>query len=235
MRGMPGIRHQPGMRHLPRPGSTGGSCGCLSVPGLRERRSRCGTGPGGTFARDRSGRDVGTSVACSMTLRTLPGRVSPACRCAAPRPAALTFPAPPQRRDTRRSAALHCGCRKAPLASSRRRHSPRPVQGRDARRRRPAATPGGHGAKASSLPSSLRGEVVTTLYVVGFTTRKPACFVGFPCPARKNRKVPESAGGRRRSFPSHSAKQIDPDVRPCMQGEIGCPTSGARGHFAMRD
>ena len=112
---------------------------------------------------------------------------------------------------------------------------PAPRPGAQARRRRPAATPGGYGAKASSLPSSLRGEVVTTLYVVGPATRKPAWFVGFPSPARKDRKVPESARGRRGGFPSHSAKQIDPDVRPCLQGGIGCPVSGARGHFAMRD
>ncbi len=234
MRGMPGIRHQPGMRHLPRPGSTGGSCGCFSVLGLHGRRSRRGTGPGGTLARDRSGRGVRTAVPCSVTVWTLPGRVSLARRCAAPRPAALTSPAPSQRRDTRRSAALHCGCRKAPLASSRRRHSRRPVQGRKQ----------GGGVQPQRL-AVRRESVVTTVELARLGSDDALRRRTDNPETRSLRGVSQSGARRRKSagkcqtaktqFFSRSAKEIDPDVRPCLQGGIGCPVSGARGHFAMRD
>ena len=71
MRRMPGNRHRPGLRRLPRPGSAGGSRGGLSVPGLRGRRSRCGSGPVGTPAREGSDRGLGSAVPSRMTGRTL--------------------------------------------------------------------------------------------------------------------------------------------------------------------
>ena len=96
MRGMSGIGHHPGMRRLPRPGSTGGSCGFLSLPGLPGGRSRCGSGPGGTFARDASGRGVGFFAPCSLTVREMPGRETSPRGGAALRSAARSFQAPPQ-------------------------------------------------------------------------------------------------------------------------------------------
>ena len=96
MRGLSGFGHYPGMRQLPRLGSTGGSPGFVSVPGLPGRRSRCGSGPWRPLARDGSGRGVGISVPCKVTVRALPGRTPPARGCAALRPAARSFEAPPQ-------------------------------------------------------------------------------------------------------------------------------------------
>ena len=96
MRGMPGIRHNPGMRRLPRPGWAGGSPELVSVPRLPGRRRRAGAGHGGTAARDGSGRGMGTSVPCKVTVPELPGRTPPARGCVALRPAARPFPAPPQ-------------------------------------------------------------------------------------------------------------------------------------------
>ena len=96
MRGMSGIGHHPGMRQLPRPGNTGCSCGFVSVPGLPGRRSRCGSGPGGTLARDASGRGLGFFAPCGLTAREMPGRMTSPRGGAALRPAARSFQAPPQ-------------------------------------------------------------------------------------------------------------------------------------------
>ena len=96
MSGLSGIGHSPGVRRLPRPGRAGGSCGCLFVPGLPERRSRRGSGPGGTLARGGCGRGAGCSVPCSVTVRVLAGRTFPSRVYGAPRPAARSLTAPPQ-------------------------------------------------------------------------------------------------------------------------------------------
>lgn len=95
MSGLSGFGHDPGVRRLPRPGFTGRFPELVSVPGLPGRRSRFGSGPGGTAARDGCGRGVGTSVSCKVTVRALTGRTPPARGVAASRPAARPFPAPP--------------------------------------------------------------------------------------------------------------------------------------------
>ena len=221
MRGMPGIRHQPGVLQLPRPGSTGGSCGCLSVPGLHGRRSRCGTGPRGTYARDGCGRGMGIFVPCSVTVWTLPGRVLPVRGCAAPRPAALAFHAPSQRRDTRRPAALHCGCRKAPLASSRRRHSRRPVQGRKQ----------GGGVQPQRL-AVRRASVVTTVELARLGSDDALRRRTDNPENRSPRRVSQSGARRRKSagkcqrgemrfFSPRGEKVLPPVSAPCSQDRTG--------------
>ena len=113
MRGMPRIGHHPGMRQLPRPGSMGGSRGFVSVPGLPGRRSRCGSGPGGTFARDAFGRGVGFFAPCGLTVREMPGRLVLPRGGAALRSAARSFQAPPQ--------GARCGVQPRSLAGAVRR------------------------------------------------------------------------------------------------------------------
>ena len=94
MRGMSGFGHHPGMRQLPRPGATGGSLEFVSVPGLPGRRSRAGSGHGGTDARACVGRGVGTAVPCFVTVREMAGRTTSPCGCTALRPVARTSQAP---------------------------------------------------------------------------------------------------------------------------------------------
>ena len=96
MRGMSEIGHRPGMRRLPRPGWTGGAPEFVSVPGLPGRRSRAGSGPWGTADRACAGWGVGTSVPCKVTVRQLLGRTASPRVCAALRPAACSYQAPPQ-------------------------------------------------------------------------------------------------------------------------------------------
>ena len=96
MRGMSGIGHHPGMRRLSRPGSAGCSRGFVCLPGLHGRRSRCGTGPEGTVARERLSRGLETVVPCKVTVRALPGRIAAIRERIVLRPAARAFPAPPQ-------------------------------------------------------------------------------------------------------------------------------------------
>ena len=96
MSGLSGFRHNPGVRRLPRPGRAGGSPDLVSVPRLPGRRSGAGSGHGGTAARDGSGRGMGTSVPCRVTVRVLPGGMTPARSSTGLRAAARTFPAPPQ-------------------------------------------------------------------------------------------------------------------------------------------
>ena len=128
MRGMPGIRHQPGVRRLPRPGRAGGSVGFASVP-----RLRCGGGSGGTLARDGSSRGVVTSVPCCVTVRNLTGRETPARSRSALRSAARSFPAASSRDALRALQSALVGVQPATALA------PRP--GAQARRRRPAAGP----------------------------------------------------------------------------------------------
>ena len=94
MRGMSGFGHHPGMRQLPRPGATGGSLEFVSVPGLPGRRSRGGSGHGGTDARACVGRGVGTAVPCFVTVREMAGRTTSPCGCTALRPVARPSQAP---------------------------------------------------------------------------------------------------------------------------------------------
>ena len=111
---------------------------------------------------------------------------------------------------------------------------PAPRPGADARRRRPAATPCGYGAKASSLPPSLRGQVVTTLCVGGSADRKPVWLAGFRNPAREGRKSAGKCPTAKTRFFRVGQNGFIPGVRPCTQGGTGCPVSGARVHFATR-
>ena len=157
MRGMPGFRHQPGVRRLPRPGRAGGSGGFASVP-----RLRCGAGPGGMLARDGSSRGVVTSVPCCVTVRMLTGRETPAHSRSATRSAARSFPAASSRDALRALQGALVGVQPATALA------PRP--GAQARRRRSAAGPCRHGAPASSLArSGPRGEASGLV-----TTRRPA-------------------------------------------------------------
>ena len=96
MRGMSGVGHHPGMRQLPRPGKAGGSLEFVSVPGLPGRRSRAGSGHGGTDARACVGRGVRTAVPCFVTVREMAGRTTSPCGCTALRPAARSSQAPPK-------------------------------------------------------------------------------------------------------------------------------------------
>ena len=114
MSGLSGFGHPPGMRRLPRPGSTGGSRGFVSVPGLPGRRSRCGSGPWGTAARDGCGRGVGTSVSCKVTVRALSGRISSGPRMYRAASSGAFLPGASPRRQVRRSAAPHWGAAKRP-------------------------------------------------------------------------------------------------------------------------
>ena len=122
MRGMPEFRHQPGMRPLPRPGSAGGSCGPVSVPGLHGRRSRYGAGPGGTYARECLGRGL-IIVPCNAAVRTLPGRFTPIRDCNALRPAARAFQAPP-------IGATRCGVQPHSITGAPERPCRRPADNR---------------------------------------------------------------------------------------------------------
>jgi len=120
MRGLPGFRHKPGMRRLPRPGATGGSPELVSVPRLPGRRSRCGSGHGGAIARDGSGRGVGTSVPCKVTVRDMPGRFMPVRDCNALRPAARCLQAP-------QGGATRCGVQPHGITGAAKRPCRRPA------------------------------------------------------------------------------------------------------------
>ena len=234
MRGMSGFRYPAVMRRLPRWGRAGGCRGFVPVPGLHGRRSRHGTGRGGTPVRLVAGRAVRTAVPCFLAVRTYPGRGTPARSSNAPCPAARSLPAPSTRRDKRRPAALRCGCRKAPLASSRRRHSRRPVQGRaqgggvQPQRLEATARKRRHYREACELGSddAVRRRI---------DDPETRAVRGFSQPGAERTKSAGKCQSAKTPFFSRSAKKTDADVRPCPQGGIGCPISGARGHFAMRD
>ena len=151
MRGLPGNRHNPGMRRLPRPGATGRSRELVSVPRLPGRRSRCGSGHGGTAARDGSGRGVGTSVPCKVTVWALPGWDTPARSRDALRSAARTFPAP--------SRGATCGVEPQRITGAAKRPCRRPADnapGAPSRGARKAAASSRHALRVR------RASVVTS-------------------------------------------------------------------------
>ena len=154
MRGMPGIGHQPGVRRLPRPGSAGGSCGPVSVPGLHGRRSRYGMGPRETSARASSGWGL-TFVPCNAAVRTLPGRPMPVRDCIALRPAARAFLAPP-------IGAPRCGVQPHGTAGAERRPCRRPA---DNRLYAPSRGAGKAAAFSRQALPSRRASVVSTVSV----------------------------------------------------------------------
>ena len=227
MRGMSGFGHHPGMRQLPRPGATGGSLEFVSVPGLPGRRSRAGSGHGGTDARACVGRGVGTAVPCFVTVREMAGRTTSPCGCTALRPVARPFKAPPKGatggvQPHRISGAAKRRCRRSADKSL----------GAPSRGACKAAAFSRHALQVR------RNSVVTTTklgsddaarrYLHNPETR---VVCGFLQPGAEE---PESAGKcqkAKRQFFRASAKKLYPDVRPCSQGGIGCPVSGARVHF----
>ena len=153
MRGLSQFGHHPGVRHMPRPGRAGGSRGCLSVPGLPGRRSRCGREPGGTLARDGSGRGFETAGPCFVTVRTLPGRLMPIRERIALRPAARSSQAPPE-------GATQCGVQPHGTAGAPERPCLRPAGNR------PGAPSRGAGKAAASSRLALpprRASVVSTV------------------------------------------------------------------------
>ena len=210
MRGVPGFRRHPGMRELPQPGRPDGSRGFASVPWLHEGRSRRGLGPAGTHGRERFGCGV-TDVPCLPWARTLPGGAMPSPRMQRAASSGAFLPgASPEAPQGAASSRTALGRSQAPLSACSRQLFPASRPGAQARRRRPAAATCPHGAQASSLPPSLRGQVVTTLYVVGSTALKPAWFVGFRNSVPRSRKVPESASGRKRRFFAIGKKSTTP-------------------------
>lgn len=230
MRGMPGFRHNPGMRRLPRPGATGGSLEFLCLPRLPGRRSRCGSGHGGTAARDGSGRGVGTSVPCKMTVRTLPGRTHPARGCTALRPAARAFPAPPK--------GASCGVQPHCMAGAVKRPCRRPadtIPGAPSRGAREAA------ASSRDALRVRRDSVVTTAKLGSddalrrrIDNPETRAVRGVSQPGAERRKSAGKCQGAKRRFFRARPKSCTPDVRPCAQGGIGCPVSRARVHFRKR-
>ena len=232
MRGMPEFRRHPGMRQLSQPGRPEGSRGFASVPRLLEGRSRRGLGPAGTHGRERFGSGV-TDVPCLPWARTLPGGA---------------IPSPRMQRAASSGAFLPGASPEAPqgAASSRSplRALPSALVGVQ-----PTTVPGvpsrGAGKAAASSRCALparRASVVTTAELARLGSDDALrrringpeirAVRGFP---QLGAKEPKSAGKCQEAktrFFSRSEKSCIPDVRPCTQGEIGCPVSGARVRFA---
>jgi len=223
MSGLSGFRHEPGVRRLPRLGTTGGHPVFVSVPRLPGRRSR---------GAARSGPGRGVVSWKFFTTWALVGRTLPALCGMALRPAAPALPAPPRRRRTvRRPAARLWGAARRPCR--------RPADNG------PSAPSRGAGKAAASsrcaLPSR-RESVVTTVELArlgsddalrrrinGPEIRAVRGFLHF------GRKEPKNAGkcqAAKTRFFRPRQKSFTPEVRPCSQGEIGCPVNGAWTRFA---
>ena len=230
MSGLCGFRHHPGMRWLPRPGWAGGSPDLVSVPRLPGRRRRAGAGHGRTAARDGSGRGVGSSVPCKVTVRALPGRTAPARACIALRPAVHTSPPPPQ--------GAICGVQPRGMAGAAKRPCRHPAD------TIPGAPSRGAGKAAAFSRHALqprRASVVTTTKLGSddalrrrIDNPETRVVSGFPPTGAEQRKSAGKCRGAKRRFFRVRQKKYNPDVRPCTQGGIGCPVSGARVRFVTR-
>ena len=231
MSGLSGFGHNPGMRRMPRPAGWDSCPDLVSVPRLPERRSRAGWGDGRPYLCVGSGRGVELFVPCKVTVRAWLGRTSPALLGGAPRPAARGFSAPPQ--------GATCGVQPHPIAGAARCRSRRSAGGISG-----APSRGASEAAASSRQALRvrRESVVTTVELARLGSDDALRRRTDNPETRVVRGVSRSGAQRRKSagkcqraktrFFSRSAKKYTPDVRPCLQGGIGCPVSGAGTHFA---
>ena len=227
MRGMSGFGHHPGMRQLPRPGATGGSLEFVSMPGLPGRRSRAGSGHRGTDARACVGRGVRTAVPCFVTVREMAGRTTSPCGCTALRPAARSSQAPPKGatcgvQPHRVTGAAKCPCRR----------SADNIPGAPFRGACKAAAFSRRALQVRRLSvvttTKLGSDDAARRYLYNPETR---VVCGFSQPGAEEPKSAGKCQKAKRQFFRASAKKLYPDVRPCWQGGIGCPVSGARVHF----
>ena len=223
MRGMSGFGHHPGMRQLPRPGKAGGSLEFVSVPGLPGRRSRAGSGHGGTDARACVGRGVRTAVPCFVTVREMAGRTTLPCGCTALRPAARPFQAPFKGatggvQPHRKTGAVKRRCRRPADKSL----------GAPSRGACKAAAFSRHALQVRRLSvvttTKLGSDAAARRDLHNPETRSVR---GFSQPGAEEPKSAGKCQRAKRQFFSRSAKKLYPDVRPCSQGGIGCPVSGA--------
>ena len=216
MRGMSGFGHHPGMRQLPRPGKAGGSLEFVSVPGLPGRRSRAGSGHGGTDARACVGRGVRTAVPCFVTVREMLGRTTSPCGCTALRPAARSFRAPQRRLLAAFSRTVLPALQSAVVGVQPTTFlAPRP--GAQARRRRSAATPCTYGAQASSLARSVprceaSGLVTTPGPETGYRRNVLIYNVGFGFRLTLNRQHGQVPSGVR-PLPGHFFAGMSTSIR----------------------
>ena len=230
MRGMSGFGHHPGMRQLPRPGATGGSLEFVSVPGLPGRRSRAGSGHGGTDARACVGRGVRTAVPCFVTVRELAGRTTSPCGCTALRSVARTSQAPPKGatggvQPHRVTGAAKCPCRR----------SADNIPGAPSRGACKAAAFSRHALQVRRLSvvttTKLGSDDAARRYLHNEETRSVR---GFPQPGAEEPKSAGKCQKAERQFFRALAKKLYPEVRACSQDGIGCPVSGARTCFFRR-
>ena len=228
MRGMPGFRHEPGMRRLPRPGSTGSSPDLVSVPRLPGRRSRAGSGHGGTAARDSFGRGVGASLPCRVTVRTLPGWDTPARSRDALRSAARSFQAPPK--------GARCGVQPRSLAGVVRRPCRRPADNT------PGAPSRGARKAAASSRHSLRvrrESVVSTSEAGTDDAGNLTCWAIEVRVLRTNGQLTRRSSALRKvatCLPRDvQAKRLTQPRKAAQQGRRAYPQSGKTGfHSALQ-
>ena len=235
MRGLLQIGRSLALRRLPRLGAAGGSLGVVSLPGFSGRPA--GYGPGRSVARGLSARCLGTSLSwrylTALVCRwmAVPARgdtesLRPACRVQRRGPSRRLPKAP--------GAALSrtaWGRVQAPLVGVQ----PTPV---------PSAPSRGAGKAAASSRCALqprRASVVTTAKLGSddavrrrIDNSETRVVSGFPPTGAEQRKSAGKCRGAKRGFFASGKKKYDPDVRPCTQGGIGCPVSGARVRFATR-
>ena len=228
MRGLPGFRHNPGVRRLPRPGATGSSPELVSVPRLPGRRSRCGSGHGGTAARDGSGRGVGTSVSCKVTVRALPGWDTPARSRDALRSAARTFPAPPR--------GATCGVQPQRITGAAKRPCRRPADnapGAPSRGARKAAASSRHALRVR------RESVVSTSEAGTDDAGNVTSWAVEVRVSRTNGQLTRRSSALRKVAtclpPDVQAKRLTQRRNAARQGRLAYPQSGKTGfHSALQ-
>ena len=239
MRGLLRIGSSLALRYLPRLGAAGDSRGFIPLPGFCGRPA--GDGPGSGVARGAFGMCLETSFlwwwlsASDCRQSTVPARgdrmsLRSACRV--------------QRRDPARRLP------KAPTGAAFSRTALRALPSAFVGVQ-PTTVPGvpcrGAGKAAASsrcaLPSR-RASVVTTgeparlgsddalrRRINGPETRTDR---GFPQLGAKEPKSARKCQKAKTRFFLAWQKKYNPDVRPCTQGEIACPVSGARVRFVAR-
>ena len=139
-----------------------------------------------------------------------------------------TLPGAFQRRDRRRPAAPHYAALQSAVVGVQPTRALAPRPGAPARRRRSAATPCRYGAYSVVTTTKLGSDDAARRDLHNPETRSVR---GFSQPGAEESKSAGKCQRAKRQFFRASAKKLYPDVRPCSQGGIGCPVSGARVLF----
>ena len=234
MRGLLRIGRSLALRYLPRLGAPDGSRGVVPVPGFCGRPA--GGGPAAAVACGGFGMSLETSFPCrwlsalGCRQATVPARGG----VTSPRPASRAQRRDPSRRPKAPRAAFSRTALRA-LPSALVGVQPTTVPGVPSRDAGKAAA-----SSRTALPSR-RASVVTTTKLGSDDAGRRTLHVletrsvrGFPEFGPEEPKSAEKCQRAEMRFFRALQKKFTPDVRPCLQGGIGCPVSGARVRFTAQ-